>query len=140
MYNKINDFDAVGFQSPKWNRDLNIIVDSKTWENAFKICFFTLRNNYINWHSYKIMTRILGCNYMLHKIGISNTPLCRLCKGQPETLIHLYCLCPKSQSLWNDISQWIKNQLNILINFDNLTIILGYQNSDNRATAINTIQ
>jgi ribonuclease HI len=42
-------------------------------------------------------------NYHLHKMGISDTPTCRLCEEEEETAIHLLCKCPalKTRRLFN---------------------------------------
>ena len=98
-----------------------------------------VKDNYLVWHSYKILTRILGCNYMLHKMKISITPICRICKNEDETLLHLFCRCPSVDQLWSCISNWIFDVIHIRVVFQELIIILGYQNKDNRSIPINTL-
>ena len=92
-------------------------------------CFITVKNNYLALHCYKILTRTLGCNYMIHKIKISNTPLCRICNLETETLFHLFCKCQAVTNLWQDLNVWIQNKINQNIDLDSKTIILGYLNT-----------
>ena len=66
--------NANGFSSNKWNLELELDIDSQTWCTAFTKCFTTVKNNYLSWHCYKILTRALGCNYMIDNMKISNTP------------------------------------------------------------------
>ena len=40
-------------------------------------------------------------------------------------LIHLFCKCDQVINLWNNISQWINNKININVIFDDELIILG---------------
>ncbi len=124
---------------PKWDNDLNLNIDTKTWERVFKICFHTTSDNYIIWLQYKIINRILGCKYLLHKMHITPTPNCNLCELQPETLIHLFCKCTKITHLWKNLTDWIRNRTNHNIAFTSNTIILGYLLNDNIKIPINTI-
>ena len=76
---------------------------------------------------------------MIHKMKISNTPLCRICNLENETLFHLLCKCHAVTNLWQDLKVWIKNKINQNIDFDSKTIILGYLNTDNKSVPLNTI-
>ena len=70
---------------------------------------------------------------------IKDDAICTLCKNHEETLIHIFAQCPKTSPLWDNISIWIRNKLNILINFTDINIILGYLNNNNFAYPLNTI-
>ena len=135
----INIDNSSIFFNQKWEIDLGQQIDAQTYSTAFKICFSTIENNYLKWHQYKILTRILGVKSKLHKMKIKDDAICRLCNNQEETLIHLFTQCPKIIPLWDNLSIWIRNKLNILINFTHTYIILGYLNNNNYTCPLNTI-
>ena len=139
IYRGLTQTPNKAFESVKWNRDLNLCIDNDTWKRVFRICFNTISDNYLIWHSYKILTRILGCRKYLNQIKISNDPTCRLCNEEPETLFHLFFSCVETHSLWINLTNLIKSNLNIDIVFDKITVILGYQYYNNWSIAINTI-
>ena len=135
----INIEDTSNFFNPKWETDLGQQIDAQTYSRAFIICFNTVENNYLKWHQYKILTRILGIKTKLYKMKIKDDAICRLCNNHDETLIHIFTQCPKTTPLWENLSIWIRNKLNILTNFTEIIIILGYLNSNNYAQPLNTI-
>ena len=60
---------------------------------------------------------------------IKDSPSCTFGCREEETIMHLFYRCPKVQSFWNGILDWIKNKCT---NCDNLIlseqlIILGYK-------------
>ena len=139
FYYKLSNPDRFTFGNNKWNDDLNLNIDQNTWKLIYKACFDTIHDNYLIWHQYKIITRILGCKSLLYKIKISDNKLCSLCSLQEETLIHLFCNCHITISFWNTVIDWITNLTNKRIVLDNQTIILGYLHKDNNNIPINTL-
>ena len=62
--------------------------------------------------------------HFLYKINYIDSNVCNFCHTQPETLEHLFYLCPKVLKLWKDIEQWIgDNGENIIL--DKNTILFG---------------
>ena len=57
----------------------------------------------------------------------------------PGSLLHLFTQCRKSHAFWNNLLEWIHRMTNVRLLFDNLTILLGYLNTDITQTPINTI-
>ena len=139
IYKTLNNMNTSTFFNKKWETDLGQQLDIQTYSKAFKVCFNTVENNYLKWHQYKILTRILGIKSKLHKMKIKDDAICRLCNNQDETLIHVFTQCLKISPLWDNLSIWIRNKLNILINFTETDIILGYLHNNNFAFPLNTI-
>ena len=106
---------------------------------AFKICFKTIENNYVNWLQYKILTRILGIKTKLLKMKIKADSICRLCNLHDETILHLFVQCPKITAVWPNLTTWIQNKINIPISFTPTLIILGYLDNSNYSKPLNTI-
>ena len=139
IYKKLNKHKQEEYSYTKWNNILNIHIDESTWRQIYKICHFTIRDNYLVWMQYRILNRIIGCKYLLFKMSISETDRCNLCDSMSQTIIHIFAECVVSQTLWNNISAWILNKTNYNIIFDTKTIILGYLINNNISTSINTI-
>ena len=115
----------IVYKNEKWGNELNIYLDDHHWKTIYKICFKTLQDNYLVWLQYKILNRILGVKKLLYGMRISQDDNCRLCNDEKETIIHLFCRCPIVQSLWENLSNWILNKLEIRIDIDNPTNFLG---------------
>ena len=88
----------------------------KNWGLIFQICFKTLQDNDIIWLQYRVLHRILGTQYTLHKIGKAESSLCLQCNNFPETLRHLFYYCNKSQIIWNELKTLIQNAINFTLN------------------------
>ena len=86
---------------------------------------------------YKIIHRILGVKYLLAKMKITNTSLCSFCGNQNETIQHLFYDCDRISELWENIRIWIRQKINIELNLNKLTVIMGYLNQDNHKIPIN---
>ena len=50
---------------------------------------------------YKILNNLIPTNEWLTKIGKKTDALCSFCNATPETLDHLFFVCPKIASFWN---------------------------------------
>ena len=64
----------------KWNNDLDIDIDNKTWRRVFYLIFNVEQDNNLIWFQYKLIHRILGTNSQLYKMSIEKSDKCRLCK------------------------------------------------------------
>ena len=82
--------------------------------------------------------------------GLANCPLDRVLTYKnliyllnlqisPETLLHLFYHCNKSQIIWNELKSWIQNEINFTMNIQPKDIMLGYFNKDQYFLPINTI-
>ena len=96
----------------KWEANLNLTLNLLTWKNIYKICFYTIKDNFLIWFQYKVIYRLTGTNLLLYKIKQSDTAACRLCGMEEETFLHLFVSCPKSNEFWKNIKYWISQKLN----------------------------
>ena len=86
------------------------------------------------------MHRILGTQYTLHKMGLSDTKSCLLCNSQSEeTLMHLFFACPKSQQLWDQLQMKVESTTGFLIRFNPEDVLLGYAHKNPNSAAINML-
>ena len=139
IYNQLGQKNRKFFFNEKWNRDLDLENNSNLGVSSFQICFKTLKDNYLIWTQFKILNRIFGSNHLLYKMKISNTPLCRFCNNNNETILHILCHCPRVQTLWQNLLLWIQNILGFPLDLSDQTIILGSMIQDHNYTPINTI-
>ena len=139
MYNVINSSNTEPSMKRKWNRDLEVNLNQYSWKSVFKICFKTIQDPLIVWTQYRILFRILGTREQLYLFKISESPNCRLCNNQSETLIHMFVECEPVKHLWMNVQSVIKENTGIEIPIDKNTIILGYMLNDASHKSINTI-
>ena len=139
MYKLFTRSSISPFESSKWNDELNCVITPHQWQAAFNVCFYTLFDNYLIWHQYKILNRVLGIQKRLHIMNISSTSTCRLCLLHEENFMHLFCTCQYTQQLWQDLQSWIGNRLSFNVPLDAVTIILGYLIQDILFIPFNTI-
>ena len=71
-------------------------------------------------------------------MSIKNNGKCLLCDNCPETLIHLFCLCPQVAILWKEVENWIHSRTNIKVKLRVPEILFGYLKS-NYFIPLNTI-
>lgn len=120
----------------KWVTELNLI-NVFNWKMVYELPFKITQDSKLQWFQFRINHRILGTNYLLSKMGLTNGNLCTFCARQPETLVHLFWECEMVQSFWNNIKNWINTKcFNIDTNWSKIDIILG---SKTIQTALNNI-
>ena len=109
-----------------WNKDLNTFINEGQWNLIFSVCFKTLQNNSLIWFQLKILYRILGTNQYLHKIGLSDSPLCSRCNTTSENILHLLSQCNESRNFWISLENLIYENIKFRIKFNDSNIIHGY--------------
>ena len=117
----------------KWNNELNLNANFN-WNIIYRIPFNVTKDSNLQWFQYKVNHRILGTNYLLHKMGIKNVSTCSFCKNQVETIKHLFWDCQLSNSFWDEIKSWINSKCtDVNTNWTSSDIILGNEHL-NKAT------
>ena len=71
------------------------------------MCFKTLQNNSLIWFQLKILYRILGTHQYLHKIGLSDSPICSRCNNTSESILHRLAQCNESKNFWISLENLI---------------------------------
>ena len=86
---------------------------------------------------YKILNKIVNCNYWLCKIRIKDSPICRFCTKE-ETIEHFFFGCTKTKDFWYGFLTWwgtLGNSYPKIL--EEKDIILGYNVEDKKENAIN---
>ena len=63
----------------------------------------------------KLLHRGVASNDFLIKIGKKGNGSSPFCAGSPETLTHLFWDCRSTQTLWNNVSQWTSENLDLIM-------------------------
>ena len=127
------------FSAPKWETDLQISIEEENWIDIYNACFKIVQDNYLIWHQYKIIKRILGTRDYLTKINITDDPLCSFCKTSREKWYHLFYECNIIRDLWRNLQNWILNTLRFNVPLDKFTVTMGYLIKDGNYFPLNTI-
>ena len=78
----------------KWERELQLTIDEKSWISIFSLTYFSVNNNILIWFQLKLSYRILGTKEYLNKINVNNNSDCNHCQ-QRETILHMFVECDR---------------------------------------------
>ena len=70
---------------------------------------------------------------------IVDSPICRLCNSNEETINHLFCDCDPVKQLWHDFQNWFLNVTNHVIVLNSKIIILGLLEKDMNYYSVNAL-
>ena len=110
----------------KWNNKLQYTLTQEDWKHIYRSYFRTISDNSFISLQYRIIHRIIGTYDYLYVMKISDSNLCGLCKQECKTIVHLFTQCVKVEELWKNICPWVKSKLDLKIDLNNATKILGY--------------
>ena len=100
-----------------WAADLACHPHTIDWESLFPSFLRQVHIAKLRVLQYKILTRTLTTNKTVH-IWDSQTPqCCSFCYASPETILHLFTLCPKIKPSWDNLEKWMKRFLKITVSF-----------------------
>ena len=114
----------------KWKNELSLDLSEEVWSKIFRISFKVSSDFDIAWFQYRIIHKILGTQYLLFKMSIKDSSKCLLCNDSPETLIHIFCECPKVTQLWREIEDWVYAKTNVVLILSAPEKLLGYLKLD----------
>ena len=116
----INEYIPQG----KWQAEIGNIT-----ENEWKLYFLNIKQCHevkLRDFQYKINNKILVTNSFLFKINKIDSDVCSYCREQPEKIFHLFLLCPKVRTFWNELKVWLYTNANIEISLENKKILFSY--------------
>ena len=105
----------------KWERKLQITLDISHWKLIQQLKETRLKTLW-----WKIVHDIYPGNYMLNKMGLSNTPGCNFCNEIDDT-VHFFYQCTQIRPLWYEIEREINRFLGIIIELRKHMVILGIE-------------
>lgn len=124
FYDILTNVNEVNINK-KWVTELGEINENE-WRKINN-SITRLRETKLQDFQYKLNNKILVTNYFLWKIGKIDCNLCSFCKVHPETLTHLFLECNHVKIFLNDLTIWMKNNINIELSRISKDIIFSYQ-------------
>lgn len=85
---------------------------------------------------YKLIHRVIPCNKYLTNIRIKQDETCSYCDSS-DTLQHFFYACPPVNNLWDTLSSWLANNLDIHITFNAKMILFGLPRTADMALVLN---
>ena len=123
IYKMLNNSSYEPKMKNKWNHELNIEIDERTWQNIFKNCFRFSCDASLTWLQYRILYRIIGVRKYLSVICIE----------------HLFFHCSQTNQLWCSIMNWIKLKMGITHVFNIREVLFGYKYSNSNYEPMNLL-
>jgi hypothetical protein len=117
---------------------LKYSFDEEDMIRIYTIPYISSKHTNLQSFQYKVLNKILNCNYWLHKIKIKDTSKCRFCP-EMETIEHYLYACKVTKQFWKYFLTWWNtirsDQVKELKESD---IVLGYM-KDNNEGKVNKI-
>ena len=73
---------------------------------------------------YKVLNRVINCNFSLFKWGIKNSPNCAYCENI-DTVTHHFFECADCIEFWKKVEQWLFEKLKVKFNLTVCEVIFG---------------
>ena len=128
IYKLLLKTEEIPTSLPKWSNDLINIPNSNVWDirSIYEIVFKTTKDSKLQWFQYRINHRILGTNYLLKKMNITQDESCSFCNNSPETILHLFWMCDISKNFWSQVRTYINSKCGLNMNeFTVFDILFG---------------
>ena len=90
-----------------WQANLKISIDDDDWWRIFPTFIKCVKSTKLRYSQYRVLTSSLAMNKVRHKWNDNISELCAFCNGDSKTIIHLFCHCPKTQVLWDNLNKMI---------------------------------
>jgi hypothetical protein len=80
-------------------------IDVCQMQTIYKIPYMATCRTHLQALQYKVLHKIINCNFWLHKITINDTPRCRFCR-EDETVEHYFYGCKITKHFWYAFQTW----------------------------------
>lgn len=121
--------DTVEKKCDRWNRYLNSHITYSRFLKAFEDIIKCTISTKLRDFQYRLLHCNIFLNDILYKWKKVEHNRCYYCNAAPETLIHFFIACPKTDKLWMDLKHFIEQNDNTgirdLVSFTPVNIILN---------------
>ena len=122
----------------KWEKELSL-PDDDTFKQIYKVPFTCCRYTKLQTFQFKILHRIIACNYWLYKMKIHDTGICNLC-NEVDTIQHHFIDCLGTLHFWNLFFKWWNTlEAPNIQRYYVTDIIFGYPEKDNKIKVLNYV-
>ena len=107
--------------------DLFPLLECVLWKLIFSATHHITLETYLQTFQYKILNRLINCNFNLYKWKIKSEPYCDSCAILIDTIEHHLFLCPLFKKFWEEMEIWLNKQINmaVRIQFTICEVIFG---------------
>jgi hypothetical protein len=103
----------------------------------FRLPYSVTKRTKLQALQYKVLNKIINCNYWLNKIHIKDAPTCRFCDLE-ETVEHYFYACIITKQFWYAFQSWWNRNsgtnINIIYEKD---VIMGYKREEDNFKVFN---
>jgi hypothetical protein len=103
------------------------------WPRVFLSPYCLVRDTKIQTFQYKVINRIIPCEYNLNLWKISDSNLCPVCAGL-DTIEHFFYDCPMVRAFWSSLENWVAQITDTRVGVSKQEILLGLQTESNDQT------
>ena len=101
-------------------------LENVDWSRMYLLPRATTIESSLRSFQYKILNNTLYLNERLFKLKAVESPQCSLCKQFKESVLHLFCTCSVTHSLWAQFCVWASNaNISLASDLDPHYCILG---------------
>lgn len=124
----------------KWETTFQLLIQdvNQFWNMAYTLPFKIVRETKLQSFQYKVLLRLITCNKYLKTIRVKENNTCISC-SEVDTLEHFLFLCPRVQTFWNGITQWLAREANLHITITVEEYIFGFPCHSPKDRVINAI-
>ena len=125
IYNSFVTNTHIPKSIKKWQKEINFALDFQ-WFRILNLPFKVTKDSSLRWLQFRINHRILGTNYLLSKMNLSDTGKCTFCNEEKETIEHLFFDCIVVSDLWKNFELCLKTKCGLLqINLSKSDVLFG---------------
>jgi hypothetical protein len=117
----------------KWETMLETNYSAKEWNTIFSIPR-VVKDTKLRAFQYKILFRLIICNYYLNKIGKSTTDKCNKC-DKVDNITHFMWECNETNIFWVQFSDWWSKSTQEKIKITKNDTIFGLLNAPDSLNA-----
>jgi hypothetical protein len=100
-----NDHDCESKSNTQIYQQTRYGISDDMLKKVYTLPYISTRSTTLQALQYKILHKIINCNYWLHKIRIKDSPQCRFCRD-PETIDHFFYSCENTKHFWYAMLRW----------------------------------
>lgn len=102
-------YEALNYNNDKptsilsWEEKEVVRFNKEEWNRVFYLPFKITKDTKFQWFQYRINHKIIATNDLLYKMKYTQTNMCAQCKDKPETIAHMFWLCPLINTFIRDL-------------------------------------
>ena len=124
LFSKVSVLSTNHIKSA-WEADLGTELSDEVWREGLEKIHLGSTNARLQLIQYKIMHRLHYSKVKLSKMYPDVSNICDRCNQGLGTLGHMFWLCPKIVSFWQQIFSWYSNVYDVQLDPDVVFILFG---------------